>query len=242
MKKSILLRVYLCTLMMFITMTVYSRVNCAINSDDVPPELSMMADDSEDNDSVKPLKWDKIPVYSAKKVTLTNEDGTPMLNEDGTPVTRVFLVDQFGNKRSWEAVHEQYRKLDKAITRIVAKVGGGAILGALTGLLVSKDKDKGKGAAIGAVAGAAGGLALSAKDIKQAKAQKKSIKQQKKLLETYQKTFTAEGTPIDASVDLSNVDGFDFTEGESVSQSAESLKAELASADFNSADDSAWTL
>jgi uncharacterized protein YcfJ len=115
-------------------------------------------------------------------------------------------------------------------------------LGALTGLLVSKDKDKGKGAAIGAVAGAAGGLALSAKDIKQAKAQKKSIKQQKKLLEAYQKTFTAEGTPIDASVDLSNVDGFDFTEGESVSQSAESLKAELASADFNSADDSAWTL
>lgn len=240
MKQSIIFRVLLCTLMMFITMTVYSRVNCeSVFSN----RLSvLMADDSEDNDSVKPLKWDKIPVYSAKKVTLTNEDGTPMLNEDGTLVTRVFLVDQFGNKRSWEAVNEQYRKLDKAVTRIIAKVGGGAIVGALTGLLVSKDKDKGKGAAIGAVAGAAGGLALSAKDIKQAKAQKKSLKQQKKLLEAYQKTFTAEGTPIDASVDLSNVDGFDFTEGESVSQSAESLKAELANADFNSADDSAWTL
>ena len=62
------------------------------------------------------------------------------------------------------------------------------------------------------------------------------------MLEAYQKTFTTEGTPIDANVDLSNVDGFDFTEGESVSQSAESLKAELASADFNSSDDSAWTL
>lgn len=188
MKQSIIFRVFLCTLMMFITMTVYSRVNCeSVFSN----RLSvLMADDSEDNDSVKPLKWDKIPVYSAKKVTLTNEDGTPMLNEDGTPVTRVFLVDQFGNKRSWEAVNEQYRKLDKAVTRIIAKVGGGAIVGALTGLLVSKDKDKGKGAAIGAVAGAAGGLALSAKDIKQAKAQKKSLKQQKKLLEAYQKTFT----------------------------------------------------
>lgn len=242
MKQSIVFRVFLFTLMSFITMTVYSRVNCRANLNGLSPELSMMADDSEDNDSVKPLKWDKIPVYSAKKVTLTNEDGTPMLNEDGSPVTRVFLVDQFGNKRSWEAVHEQYRKLDKAITRIVAKVGGGALVGALTGFLVSSDKDKGKGAAIGAVAGAAGGLALSAKDIKEAKAQKKSIKQQKKLLEAYQKAFTAEGTPIDANVDLSNVDGFDFTEGESVSQSAESLKAELASADFNSADDSAWTL
>ena len=57
---------------------------------------------SEENDTiVKPLKWDKIPVYSAKKVVVTNSDGTPMLNEDGTPVTRVFLVDQFGNKREW---------------------------------------------------------------------------------------------------------------------------------------------
>ena len=195
--------------------------------------------DSLANDSVvKPLKWDKVPVYSAKKVTLTNEDGTPMLNEDGTPVTRVFLVDQFGNKRSFEAVQEQHKKINQAITRIILKVGGGAAVGALTGLAAGK----GTGAAIGAAAGAAGGLALSAKDIKEAKAQKKSLKQQKKLLGAYQKTFTAEGTPIDASVDLSNVDGFDFTAGESVSESAETLKAELASADFNSADDSAWNL
>lgn len=196
---------------------------------------------SEENDTiVKPLKWDKIPVYSAKKVVVTNSDGTPMLNEDGTPVTRVFLVDQFGNKRSWEAVHEQHKKLNNAIGRILMKVGGGAALGALTGLLVSNGK--GKDAAIGAAVGAAGGLALSAKDIKEAKAHKKSLKQQQKLLEAYQKTFTAEGTPIDASVDLSNVDGFDFTAGESVSESAEELKAELASADFNSSDDSAWTI
>lgn len=192
------------------------------------------------NDSVvKPLKWDKIPVYTAKKVTLTNEYGTPMLNEDGTPITRVFLVDQFGNKRSFEAVREQHKKIDKAITRIILKVGGGAALGALGGLAAKK---KGTGAAIGAAVGAAGGLVLSAKDIKEAKAQKKSLKEQEKLLAAYQKAFTAEGTPIDASVDLSNVDGIDFTAGESVSQTAESLKAELASEDFNSSDDTAWTI
>lgn len=194
--------------------------------------------DSAGNDSVvKPLKWDKIPVYTAKKIALTNADGTPMLNEDGTQVVRVLLVDQFGNKRSYEAVNEQYKKINKAIGRIVLKIGGGAALGAATGLLTKKGKD----AAIGAATGAVAGLALSAKDIKEVKAQNKSIKQQEKLLAAYQKTFTAEGTPIDASVDLSNVDGFDFTAGESVSETAENLKAELASAEFKSSDDSAWT-
>ena len=202
-------------------------------------ETSENKSDSLKNDSVvKPLKWDKIPVYTAKKVTLTNEDGTPMLNEDGTPITRVFLVDQFGNKRSSEAVQEQHKKIDKAITRILLKVGGGAALGALGGLAAGK----GTGAAVGAAVGAAGGLLLSAKDIKEAKAQKKSLKEQEKLLAAYQKTFTAEGTPIDASVDLSNVDGIDFTAGESVSQTAESLKEELASEAYNSSDDSAWKI
>lgn len=197
--------------------------------------------DSVENDTVvKALKWDKIPVYTAKKIVLTNSDGTPMLNDDGTPVTRVLLVDQFGNKRSYEAVNAQYEAIEKAVNRIVLKVGGGAAVGALSGLALSKGK--GKGAAIGAAVGAVGGLALSANDIKEAKAQKKSIKQQKQLIEAYQKCFTAEGTPIDASVDLSNVDGFDFTAGESVSETAEALKAELASETFNSSDDSAWSL
>jgi len=197
--------------------------------------------DPVENDTVvKALKWDKIPVYTAKKIVLTKSDGTPMLNEDGTPVTRVLLVDQFGNKRSYEAVQAQYEAIEKAVNRIVLKVGSGAAVGALSGLALSKGK--GKGAAVGAAAGAAAGLALSAKDIKEAKAQKKSIKQQKQLLEAYQKCFTAEGTPIDASVDLSNVDGFDFTAGESVSETAEALKAELASEAFNSSDDSAWSL
>lgn len=204
-------------------------------------ESTTNKNDSVENDTVvKALKWDKIPVYTAKKIVLTKSDGTPMLNDDGTPVTRVLLVDQYGNKRSYEAVNAQYEAIEKAVNRIILKVGGGAAVGALSGLALSKGK--GKGAAIGAAAGAVGGLALSANDIKEAKAQKKSIKQQKQLIEAYQKCFTAEGTPIDASVDLSNVDGFDFTAGESVSETAEALKAELASETFNSSDESAWSL
>ena len=224
MKKSVLCTIVLGFLLTLGSSNVQAQGFLKKLKKTVSTESSENKSDSLANDSVvKPLKWDKV---------------TPMLNEDGTPVTRVFLVDQFGNKRSSEAVQEQHKKIDKAITRIILKVGGGAAIGALGGLAAGK----GTGAAVGAAVGAAGGLLLSAKDIKEAKAQKKSLKEQEKLLAAYQKTFTAEGTPIDASVDLSNVDGFDFTAGESVSESAESLKAELANSDFNSADDSAWTL
>lgn len=238
MKKSVLCTIVLGFLLTLGSSNVQAQSFLKKLKKTVSTESSENKNDSLANDSVKPLKWDKVPIYTAKKITLTNEDGTPMLNEDGTPVTRVFLVDQFGNKRSSEAVQEQHKKIDKAITRILLKVGGGAALGALGGLAAGK----GTGAAVGAAVGAAGGLLLSAKDIKEAKAQKKSLKEQEKLLAAYQKTFTAEGTPIDASVDLSNVDGIDFTAGESVSQTAESLKEELASEAYNSSDDSAWKI
>jgi hypothetical protein len=195
---------------------------------------------STDTAAVKPLKWDMIPVYTAKKVNVTDENGNQLKNEDGTPIVRVFLVDQFGNKRSAEAVKEQHKKINKAIGRILLKIGGGAALGVAGGLLASKGKAS--GGVIGGVAGAAAGLALSAKDIKQAKAQKKSLKEQEKLVEAYQKAFTAEGTPVDASVNLADVDGIDFTAGDAVSETAESLKAELANTNFNSSDDSSWTI
>jgi hypothetical protein len=205
-------------------------------------QLTSTSADSANTDtaSVKPLKWDKIPIYHAEKRAVTNADGTPMKNEDGTPMYRVLLVDQFNKVRSAEAVKEQHKKLNKAIGNILLKVGGGAALGVAGGLLASKGKAS--GGVIGGVAGAAAGLALSAKDIKQAKAQKKSLKEQEKLVEAYQKAFTAEGTPVDASVNLADVDGIDFTAGDAVSETAESLKAELANTDFNSSDDSSWTI
>lgn len=193
---------------------------------------------STDTASVKPLKWDKIPVYHAEKRAVTNADGTPMKNEDGTPMVRVLLVDQFNNVRSPEAVKEQHKKLNKAIGNILLKVGGGAALGVAGGLLASKGKAS--GALIGGAAGAVAGLALSAKDIKAAKAQKKSLKQQEELIAKYQENFTSEGTPVNASVDVAKIEGLEISEG--VSMTAEALKTELSSETFNSSDDSAWTI
>jgi len=203
-------------------------------------QLTSTSADSANTDtaSVKPLKWDKIPIYHAEKRAVTNADGTPMKNEDGTPMYRVLLVDQFNNVRSAEAVKEQHKKLNKAIGNILLKVGGGAALGVAGGLLASKGKAS--GGVIGGVAGAAAGLALSAKDIKQAKAQKKSLKQQEELIAKYQENFTSEGTPVNASVDVSKIEGLDIREG--VSMTAEALKTELQGESFNSSDDSAWTI
>ena len=193
---------------------------------------------STDTAAVKPLKWDMIPVYHAEKRTVTGSDGKPLLNEDGTPMVRVLLVDQFNNVRSPEAVKEQHKKLNKAIGNILLKVGAGAAVGVAGGLLASKGK--GSGALIGGAAGAVAGLALSAKDIKAAKAQKKSLKQQEELIAKYQANFTNEGTPINASVDVEKIEGLEISEG--VSMTAEALKTELESASFNSSDESAWTI
>ena len=193
---------------------------------------------STDTAAAKPLKWDKIPVYHAEKRAVTSSDGTPLMNEDGTPMVRVLLVDQFNNVRSPEAVKEQHKKLNKAITNILLKIGGGAAVGVAGGLLATKGKAS--GGIIGGAAGAAAGLALSAKDIKAAKEQKKSLKAQEELIAKYQENFTSEGTPINASVDVNKIEGLDISEG--VSMTAEALKTELQSETFNSSDDSAWTI
>lgn len=49
----------------------------------------------------------------------------------------------------------------------------------------------------------------------------------RKVLKAYETTFTEEGTPIDASVDLTNVDGINFTESAEVTKDANELKQEL---------------
>ena len=106
----------------------------------------------------------------------------------------------------------------------MAKVGTSAAMGALGGLM---QKDK-KAAIAGAATGAAVGLLASADEMKQIKELNKSLKAYKKQLEVYQKTFTEEGTPIDASINLADVEGIDFTEAEEVTKSTADVKAELA--------------
>jgi len=165
------------------------------------------------------------PAYSIKKVVLTDENGEKITNEDGTIKYHYLVIDDNTGK---VCTAEHSKKIVnaklKAYGTILAKVGSSAVIGALGGLM---QKDK-KAAIAGAATGAAAGLLASADDIKQIKKLNKSLKAYKKQLEAYQKTFTEEGTPIDASINLADVDGIDFTEAEELTKSAADVKAELA--------------
>lgn len=178
----------------------------------------------------KKINWDNIPVFHAEETVIVDASGNPVLNQDGTQQVRVFLVDQNGNKRSAESVKAQIKAINKSIGMILAKVGGGTAIGALNG--------GGKGAA----AGAAVGALASIDDIKNATAQKKSLNQQKKLLATYEKNFTAEGVPVNAHVDVSNLADLDLKPETKKSATAEQVMQELANADFNTSDTSAWDI
>lgn len=179
------------------------------------------------SDSVS-IAWDKIPVFSAKRVNMTDENGNPVLLEDGTQDYRVLLVDQFGNKRSAQSVKAQIDIINQRVLAILAKVGLGAGIGALQNGL--------SGAAVGAGMGAL----ASIDDISMAKKQKKSLKQQKILLAEYQKNFTEEGKPINAKVDPTKLEGLDLKEDNALSMTAADIKKELESEDFNSTDTSSW--
>ena len=171
------------------------------------------------------IAWDKIPVFSAQKVYIKDANGNPVLQEDGTADYRVFLVDQFGNKRSAQSVKTQIDIINQRVLAILAKVGLGAGIGALQNGL----------------SGAAVALA-SLDDISMAKKQKKSLKQQKLLLAEYQKNFTEEGKPINAKVDTSKLAGLDLKEDNALSMTATDIKKELDSAEFNSTDTSGWDI
>lgn len=208
--------------------------------------ISIFAQDEQnDTTTKKKFDWKMVPVFTTQVVLLTDDDGNPLLNEDGTQQRRVFLVDQFGNRRSKESVSAQHKAITKAIARISGKVGLGAVLGGLAGYGLGKlqgksDKESIKDAAVAAATGALAGYSFTEEDREIAKAQKSSLKEQEKMIKAYQKTFTDEGTPVDASVDLSNVNGIDFTKGEPVSLAANDVKKELESEAFNSTDTTAW--
>lgn len=186
--------------------------------------------DTAATDTASTVNWDAIPVYKAQVVTLTDDNGQVLTNEDGTPIKRVFLVDQkTGKIRSAEAVAAQQKKINQAVGRILLKVGGGAALGAATGLLAGK---KGKGAAIGAAAGAAAGALASIKDIQEARKWKQALKQQQALLDKYKQSFTVEGTPVSADVDMNDLASLGLEFSEESQRSLADIKSVLDSEDF----------
>lgn len=221
-----------------LALTLIFTTNSTVNAQGLLGKLKKVADKVTETAAevtgngieTKKINWDNIPVFHAEETVIVDASGNPVLNQDGTQQVRVFLVDQNGNKRSAESVKAQIKAINKSIGMILAKVGGGTAIGALDG--------GGKGAA----AGAAVGALASIDDIKNATAQKKSLNQQKKLLATYEKNFTAEGVPVNAHVDVSNLADLDLKPETKKSATAEQVMQELANADFNTSDTSAWEI
>lgn len=209
--------------------------------------LCVSAQNEENAKQEKKIDWDKIPIFTTQSVLVTDDNGKPLLNEDGTQQRRVYLVDQFGNRRSKKSVDAQQKAIKKAIAKVVGKVGIGTLIGSGIGVgaaLLEKKKTSEvvTTGVVGGVAGGAVGYSFSEEDRAIAKKHRASLKEQEKLLEQYKKTFTDEGIPVDAKVDLTNVKGIDFTKGEIVSMSANEVRKELESKSFNDTDTSAWDI
>lgn len=205
----------------------------ATTTDNSTPSLASALTTNADGSQT--FSWDSIPQYHAEKVYLTDEQGNKINNTDGTPSYRVFLVDQFGNKRSKSAVEAQHKRIKAQIGQIWAKVGTGAAAGALGGILGGGGL---KGAVTGAAGGALTGVFASLGNISNIKKERKSLKQQEKLLEAYAKNFTDEGTPIDASVDPDKIGDLELKSDNTLTMTAAEVKEELASSDFSNADNS----
>lgn len=184
--------------------------------------------DEAKDDTTKVMKPEDFlassPSYSVKKVFELDENGEQLKNSDGTDVYKYLVIDKEGKVTDLKTAKKHLYAARKAGLLILAKVGGGAAAGGAIGkgLLGSK-----KGALIGAGIGAAVGLAASGKDIKKIKAEMKLYKDYKKLLEAYQKTFSEEGMPLQADVDLSDVDGINFNDCETISKPSSLVAQEI---------------
>lgn len=159
------------------------------------------------------------PLFSVKKVTQLGEAGDTLKNEDGTVMYQYLLFDQNGKVCERNTARKELGKAMKSFGIVLAKVGGGTALSALSKGKKFKLKD--------GLIGAGVGLLASAGDIKKMKEHVVKMKACRKVLKAYETTFTEEGTPIDASVDLTNVDGINFTECEEITCDANKLKQEL---------------
>ena len=164
------------------------------------------------------------PNYSLKKVVLTDASGNVLKNEDGTVQSKILVLDKDGNVCDRDVAKHHLNKALKSGGAILAKVAVASASGAGLG-----KKLGGKhGALIGAGIGAGVGLITSTGDIKQVKKQLSLMKECKKLLAAYEKNFTVEGDPKDATADLKDIEGFDFTALGEVQKSSEDVKKEFA--------------
>ena len=167
---------------------------------------------------------DSVPNYTVQKYIVKDEAGNALTNEDGTVQTRYFLVDRYGNVCAKNTAKKHLVQAWKSAGLILLKAGAGAATGTGIGKGIAGGK---KGAIIGSVVGAGVGLLAATDDIKEVRKQRALMKECKKVIAAYEKTFTEEGTMLDATADLSDIDGIDFTECAELDKNAEEIKAEL---------------
>ncbi len=199
------------------------KVNKTLGTDSskTPADTAQVALSKMDSILLTPMK------FEVKRVTVYNEAGDS-LNADGTVRYSYRVVDENNKVYDPGVVEQMVDDRTKAYTKILAKVGTGAILGAVGGFLSGgSKKDKSKNAIIGGVGGAAIGLLASKDNIATINSINKDIKQLKAVLEAYKQTFTDEGLPKDVAADLSNVNGIDFTQCAPISKPMAEVQAEM---------------
>lgn len=229
MKKSILLRSWAIVLAMALGTTTISAQKFLDKVKKAAGEVikvetkttSTTSTDQEEGPSAKEF-LENVPSYQVTPIVTKDDNGNIIMNEDGTPRISYYLVDKDGNVCDVNTAKKHLKAAWKSGGIILAKVGVGAATGALA------SKGTGGNALIGAGVGAAVGLLTSADDIKKVKEQMKLMKECNAVLEVYQQTFTEEGLPKDASADLTNVEGIDFTKTEQITKSAAEIRDELA--------------
>lgn len=171
--------------------------------------------------------------FEVKKVIETDDAGKKLLNEDGTERVRYLLIDQDGKVCDATTAQKLVAQRKSQYEKIIAKAAGSAAAGAALGLAGSllsggSKKDALKAAGAGAIAGTAFGVAWSEDEMTNIDALNQSLSNYKATIAAYQKTFTDEGALVDASVDLSNVDGIDFSNVASTTMPSAQIEQELA--------------
>lgn len=158
--------------------------------------------------------------YTAKVTYKTDANGDTLKNDDGTLKKFVYIYDNNGNAVDANTAKKMVSSRQKAYLAILAKVGGGAVLGVAKAFLSGKKKDAVASGIVGGIAG----LALSGDDISKIKKINKQMKKYNEVIDEYQSNFNDEGTPKDASVDLAKI----YPDAEEVTKSASAIDAEIA--------------
>ena len=173
--------------------------------------------DEQSGDTINAKTFlDKAPSFEVKKLTILNENGDTLRYEDGSIQYHYLVYDQDGKICHPETAKKLTNSALKSggiiLAKLAAGAGGGWGLSKLSGL-----KDW-QGILIGL--GVAGISSIN--DIKNIRNKTAELKAYKLALEKYQATFTEEGLPRNAEVDLS-----DYTDCEELTQDALLVQAQI---------------